>query len=153
MKRPARPSEWKARDPDFDAATRRAFAMQRAMALIGATLDAVEPGFVEIRVPFREDLTQQHGILHGGIVGMALDSACAFAIATLLPPRGTGLSLEYKVNFLAPARGEALLCRGWVTRIGRTVAVSSGDAYALRQRQEDLVATATETALHFVEGG
>jgi uncharacterized protein (TIGR00369 family) len=144
-----RQTDWQPRDPDYERAVRDVFAAQRAMALIGARLTVVGPGFVEIRVRCREDLTQQHMILHGGIVGMVVDSACAFAAATLFPVGTTGFSLEYKINFLAPARGDELVARGRVVRPGRTVTVSGADAYSVQDGREQLAATALESVVHF----
>jgi uncharacterized protein (TIGR00369 family) len=150
---PRRTIDWKERDPGFRSAVREAFAGQKAMALIGASLTAVEPGFVEIRLPFRDELTQQHGALHGGVVGMIVDAACAFAAATLFPPGATGSSVEYKVNFLAPARGETVIARGWVVRPGRTVTVAIGEAYSVSDGREQLVATMLESILQFSTTG
>lgn len=140
---------WEPRNPDFERVVRETFACQNAMKLIGASVAAVEPGFVEIRLPFRDEITQQHKVLHGGVVGMVLDSACAFSTLTLLPAGATGFTVEYKVNMLDPARGEELVARGRVTKMGRTLAVTSGEAHVVADGQERLVAVALETVFHF----
>jgi len=100
------------------------------MQLIGARLDAVEPGVVEISIPFREDLTQQDGFIHAGIVTTILDSACGYAAFTLMPAASSVLSVEFKVNLLAPAKGSTISARAEVKRAGRTLTVCSADAFA-----------------------
>lgn len=90
-------------DPDYTQRVRESFERQGAMKLIGATLEKVAPGEVEIYLPFREDLTQQHGFVHAGIVTTIVDNACGFAAYSLMPPDASVLSVEFKVNLLAPA--------------------------------------------------
>jgi uncharacterized protein (TIGR00369 family) len=99
------------------------------MALIGASLGVVEPGLVEIALPYRDDLTQQKGFIHGGIIGMIADSACGYSAYSLMPASASLVTVEYKINILAPARG-ALLARGHVIRPGRTLTVTRGEVYA-----------------------
>ena len=117
-------------DPDFEARVRDSFVRQRVMSLIGAELVRVEPGLAEISVPFRDDLTQQDGYIHAGIVTTILDSACGYAAYTLMPAASSVLSVEFKVNLLAPAKGEAITARAEVKRSGRTLTVCSADAFA-----------------------
>jgi uncharacterized protein (TIGR00369 family) len=116
-------------DPGFAARVRASFARQKAMALVGAELTVVEPGYTEIALPWREDLTQQKGYVHGGILGMIADSACGYAAYTLMPASASLVTVEYKINILAPARS-ALLARGEVVRPGRTLTVAHGEVYA-----------------------
>ena len=111
------------RDPDFAARVRDSFARQPAMAHIGASLVVVEPGRVEIELPHDARITQQHGFIHGGIVGMIADNACGYAAFSLFAADASPLSVEYKVNLLAPADGERLVARGEVVRSGRTLTV------------------------------
>lgn len=92
-------------DPDFEARVRESFARQAAMATIGAELARVAPGEVEIRLPYREDLTQQHGFLHAGIVAAVADSACGYAALTLMPPGAGVVSVEFKVKPAGARRG------------------------------------------------
>ncbi len=132
---------------DFEARLRDSFARQPAMALIGASLARVEEGLVEIAMPFRADLTQQHGFLHAGIVSTALDSACGYAAYSLMPPDAAVLTIEFKINLLAPARGESFLFRGEVTKPGRTIIVADGRAYALSDGHAKLIATMTGTMM------
>src|ERR1700704_5491513 len=100
-------------DPGFAQRCRESFARQKAMALIGARLTVVEPGYVEIGLPFRDDLTQQKGFIHGGILGMIADTACGYAAFSLMPAGCSLVTVEYKINILAPAR-RSLVARGEV---------------------------------------
>lgn len=109
-------SEFEPRDPDFERKVRESFARQRVMSTIGATLARIEPGLVEIALPFRVGLTQQHGYLHAGVAGTIADSAGGYAAFSLMPPGSTVLSVEYRVHLLAPAKGERFLARGRVVR-------------------------------------
>lgn len=129
----------------FEARTRDSFARQAAMATLGITLDRVEPGAVTLRLPHRADLTQQHGFLHAGIVSTALDSACGYAAFTLMPADAAVLTIEFKVNLLAPARGPVLRLEGRVVKAGRTISVV--DARALQGENDTLVATMTATVM------
>ena len=99
------------------------------MALIGASLAVVEPGQVEVALPYRDDLTQQKGFIHGGIIGMIADTACGYAAFSLMPADCSLVTVEYKINILAPARG-ALVARGEVIRPGRTLTVTRGEVYS-----------------------
>jgi uncharacterized protein (TIGR00369 family) len=120
-------------DPEFEERVRASFGEQKVMELIGATLARVAPGEVQIELGFRPDLTQQNGYLHAGIVSTILDSACGYAAYTLLPA-GTGvLTVEYKVNLLAPARGSHFRATGRVERPGRTLSVCTGEVVALQE--------------------
>jgi uncharacterized protein (TIGR00369 family) len=105
-------SEFEPRNPEFEALVRESFARQQVMALIGAEMTGVAPGAVEIALPTRADLTQQHGFIHAGIVTTIVDSACGYAALTLAPAGADVLTIEYKVNFMEPASGERLIARG-----------------------------------------
>jgi uncharacterized protein (TIGR00369 family) len=135
------------RVPDFAARVRDSFGRQKAMATIGARLAAVRPGEVEIELGFRDDLTQQHGFVHGGLVGMIADNACGYAAFSLMPAGATVLPVEYKLNFLAPAEGERLVARGRVVRPGRTLTIAEADVFAIKGGGEVLVATALATLM------
>ena len=117
-------------DPEFAARVRGSFGRQQAMALIGASLTTVEPGYVEISLPFRDDLTQQKGYVHGGILGMICDSACGYSAFSLMPADCSLVTVEYKINILTPALG-ALVAKGRVVRPGRTLTVTRGEVYAV----------------------
>jgi uncharacterized protein (TIGR00369 family) len=113
---------------------------------LGATLGRVAPGVVEIEVPFSAGVSQQHGFFHGGVMGAIADSACGYAAMTLTPAGAEVLTVEYKVNFLSPGRGERLVARGRVTRPGRTLTVCAGDVVAVSGGDERLVATMLATS-------
>ena len=114
-------------DPNYEARIRASFAKQRFMATLGASLTTVQPGEVCIELPFRDDLTQQHGFLHAGVVTSVIDSACGYAALTLMPTDRAVLSVEFKVNLLAPAQGSAFQAQGRVVRAGRTLTVCTGE--------------------------
>lgn len=122
--------ELKPVDPDFEARCRDSFNRQPAMHLIGATITALKPGFCEIEMPRKLDVTQQHGFVHGGIVGMIADSAAGYAAYSLFPADATVLTVEYKMNLMAPADGDRLLARAQVTRHGRTLTIVGFDVFA-----------------------
>lgn len=127
---------------------RASFARQQVMSTIGATLTVVTPGTVEIEMPYSQVLTQQHGFLHAGIISTALDSACGYAAYSLMPENAAVLTIEFKVNLLAPGRGERFLFRGSVTKPGRTIIVADGQAYAFAADGEaKLIATMTGTLM------
>jgi uncharacterized protein (TIGR00369 family) len=116
-------------DPNFAARVRDSFARQKAMALIGASISRVGPGEVEIALPWRDDLTQQKGFVHGGILGMIADTACGYAAFSLMPAGGSLVTVEYKMNILKPGRG-ALMAKGRVIRPGRTLTVARAEVYS-----------------------
>ena len=117
------------------------------MATIGAELVHVAPGEVDIALPFSTQLTQQDGFLHAGVVAGAADSACGYAALTTMEPRAEVLTVEFKINLLAPAAGERLLVRGRVLRAGRTLTVCRADAVTISEGQEKHVATLTATLI------
>ena len=116
-------------DPRYADRIRASFGRQKAMVLIGAALGAIEPGCVEVALPFRDDLTQQKGYIHGGIVGMIADSACGYAAFSLMPADSSLVTVEYKINILNPAQG-ALVAQGRVVKPGRTLTVARAEVFA-----------------------
>jgi uncharacterized protein (TIGR00369 family) len=134
-------------DAGFEERVRESFARQRLMETIGAVLTTVAPGRVEITLPFRADLTQQHGYLHAGVVTSIVDSACGYAAMSLTPARADVLSVEYKINLLSPARGERMIARARVLRAGRNLTVCAGDCFAVNDGDEKLVATMIATMM------
>jgi uncharacterized protein (TIGR00369 family) len=134
-------------DPDFDARIRRSFEKQTVMHTFGVQLTRVAPGEVDLTLPFREDLSQQHGFLHAGVVTTVADSAAGYAALTLMPPGAAVLSIEFKVNLLAPAKGEAIVARGRVVKAGRTVSVVHSDVFAVEGGREKLVSTLVGTMM------
>lgn len=142
--------EFKPADTDFAARVRESFRQQAAMSLIGAELVEVGPGRIVMTLAHSARVTQQHGFIHAGIVSTALDSACGYAAATLMPADAGVLTIEFKVNLLAPARGPALRIEGRVTKAGRTISVADGQAWQpnpSRPGEEQLVATITATLM------
>ncbi len=135
-------SAFQPRDPDFEARIRGSFARQAFMATLGATLGSVRPGEVVIALPFRQALTQQHGFLHAGVVSSVVDSACGYAALSLMPPGTAVLSIEFKVNMLAPAAGRRFEAVGRVRKAGRTITVCEGElrAFAAEDEAETVVA-------------
>jgi uncharacterized protein (TIGR00369 family) len=134
-------------DPAFAERIRASFAKQGAMHTIGATLGEIAPGRVLIELPWAQALTQQHGFLHAGMVATALDSACGYAASTLMPADAGILTIEYKINLLAPAQGQRFRMEGAVVKPGRTITVAEGRAYAVQDGREKLVATMGATLM------
>ena len=127
------------RDPGFESRVRASFDRQRVMKTIGARIVRVAPGEVELELPFRDDLTQQHGFLHAGIVTTLVDSACGYAALSVMDRESAVLSVEYKVNLLAPAIGERMRAIGRVIKSGRTLVVCSGEVIAVANGAEQVV--------------
>lgn len=138
------------KDLAFAARVRDSFARQGAMATLGATLSEVSPGRVAIELPWSAHLTQQHGFLHAGMVATALDSACGYAGFTLMPAEAAVLTIEFKINLLAPAKGQRFRMVGEVVKPGRTVTVVEGKAFAIDEGREKLVATMHATLMAVV---
>ena len=133
--------DFQAANPSYVAEAERSFASQSIMGLIGAELSHVEPGVVEIALPYRKDLTQQNGYLHAGIITTLADSAAGYAAFTLMPAGSGVLSVEFKVNLLRPARGEKFLARAEVLKPGKTLTVVRADVFGFTGDDRTLVAT------------
>ena len=134
-------------DPHFANRVRDSFERQHAMHLIQATLPVVEQGRTEIHLPHWQGVEQQHGFVHGGVVGMIADSAAGYAAMTVVPANASVLTVEFKMNLFAPARGDRLLARGRVVRSGRTITVCHGDAFAVADGVETHCAIMTTTMI------
>lgn len=126
---------------DYAERVRASFALQGAMQTLGARLARVAAGAVDIELEWAPALTQQHGFLHAGMVATALDSACGYAGFTLMGPDAAVLTIEFKINLLAPAKGQRFRMEGRVLKPGRTITVCEGRAFAIENSQEKLVAT------------
>ena len=127
---------------------KQSFTKQTIMGLIGAELSRVEPGMIEITLPYRADLAQQHGYLHAGIVTTIADSACGYAAYSLMPPNSEVLSVEFKVNLLRPAKGEKFLAVAEVVKAGKTLTVVRADVFGVDgEGQRELVATMLGTMI------
>jgi uncharacterized protein (TIGR00369 family) len=134
-------------DPNYEQRVRDSFARQAAMALIGAAMTRVEPGRCTIELPVRDELTQQHKFVHGGVVAMIADSAGGYAAFTLMPPDAGVLTVEFKINMLAPARGVRLIARGEVLKPGRTLSIVRADVHALEAGRETPIAAMQQTLM------
>ena len=136
-------------DAQYAQRTRDSFARQPAMATLGVSLEEIAPGRVVLAMPHRADLTQQHGFVHAGVIAAALDSACGYAAFTLMPVEAGVLTIEFKINLPAPARGPLLRFEGRVTKAGRTISVVDGQAFLkeVAGAERKLVATMTATVM------
>jgi len=136
------------RNPNFADDIKQSFAKQTMMDLVGAELTRVEPGIVEISLPYRADMTQQHGYLHAGIVTTIADTASGYAAYSLMPPGAEVLSVEFKVNLLRPAQGEMFRALAEVVKSGRTLTVVRADVFGINSDGErELVATMLATMM------
>jgi len=140
-------SDFEPKNPAYAARVQASFDRQHAMALLGAKITRLAPGECEIQLPFKPELTQQHGYFHGGIIGTIADSAGGYAAFTLMPEDSSVLTVEYKMNLLAPGDGERLIARGRVLKSGRTLMVSQADAFVVKGGRETLCATLLETLM------
>ena len=134
-------------DPDFEARVRASFARQGLMRTLGAELGVVRPGFCEIRLPYRDALSQQHGYFHAGATAAVADSAGGYAAFTLMGPGDSVLAVEFKINLLEPARGDTLFARGQVLRSGRTLSVCRVDVFVARDGAEKPCAAMQQTVI------
>ena len=134
-------------DPHFAERVRASFALQHAMTLIRATIPLIEHGRAEIHLPHWLGIEQQHGFVHGGVVGMIADSAAGYAAMTMVSPTASVLTVEYKMNLVAPADGEHLIARGKVVRPGRTLIVTQAEVFAVKEGRETLCALMQQTIM------
>lgn len=135
------------RNPDYIRDVQASFAKQNAMTLIHATLPVIEPGITEIHVPHWHGIEQQHGFVHGGVVGMIADSAAGYAAMTTISANASVLTVEYKMNLLAPADGDKLIARGQVIRAGRTLIITKAEVFAIKKEQPTLCALMQQTIM------
>jgi uncharacterized protein (TIGR00369 family) len=139
---------------DLAALQRRvgdSFARQAAMTTLGATLGEIAPGRVSVLLAHRAALTQQHGYLHAGMLATALDTACGYAAFSLMPADAAVLTIEFKINLLAPAKGPRFRFEGQVVKPGRTISVVDGRALQIDGvGEEKLIATMTATVMTIV---
>jgi len=134
-------------DPDYAARVRASFERQGIMGHLGAELGDLGPGSCVIRLPFKLELSQQHGYFHGGVVGTIADSAGGYAGYTLMPSDASVVTVEYKLNLLAPADGELLVAHGQVVRAGRNIVVSRADVSVTKDGREKACATLLQTLM------
>jgi uncharacterized protein (TIGR00369 family) len=144
---PAEANRWTPADPDFEDRVRSSFARQGAMRTIGATLETVAPGQCAISLVPRPEIAQQHGYVHAGVVAAIVDSAGGYAGYTLFPRDSSVLTVEYKLNLLAPATGERLVAEGTVVKSGRTLVITRGEVHAIAAGKRTLVAIMQQTLM------
>jgi uncharacterized protein (TIGR00369 family) len=135
------------KNPDYREIATDTFERQHAMRTLGISIARLEPGDVELAMAYSADLTQQNGFVHAGIITAGLDSACGIAAFTLMPVGSDILTVEFKTNLLAPARGQRFAFRASVVKPGRTLTVCEGRAYAEHDGIETLIATMTGTLM------
>ena len=138
---------FKVPDPDFENRVRGSFIRQKLMRTIGAELTRLMPGEAEISLPYRDDLTQQHGFVHAGIIATIADTACGYAAFSLMPTDAAVLTVEYKINLMAPAVGELFVAQGRVVRPGKTLSVCSAEVMAHHRGKVKTVATMLATMM------
>ncbi|ANY80243.1 DUF4442 domain-containing protein [Microvirga ossetica] len=139
------------KDPDYEARVRASFARQGLMVTLGASLIRVAPGLVEISLPTSNAVSQQHGFVHAGALASIADSAAGYAALTLMPPAAGVLTVEFKINLMAPGIGERITARGNVVKAGRTITLAQTDVFALHEGREKRIALLMAT-LMTVEG-
>ena len=146
-------STFKVQDPDYDARVRRNFASQQAMATLGVSLTRVEPGTLELQMPYDAKFSQQNRFLHAGAVSAVLDTACGLASYTLMPADADILTVEFKINLLAPAKGQVFRFVGHVVKPGRTLVIAEGRAFANDEGREKLIAMMSATMMTMLRRG
>ncbi len=134
-------------NPNFRQRVQDSFKRQEFMNYISASLAVIEPGYCEIHVPYRDELTQQHGFFHGGVIGTVADNCAGYAAFSLMDARDSVLSVEFKLNLIAPGDGKLLISRGKVIRPGRTLTVCQMDVFVVKNRSEKQCATALATIM------
>lgn len=140
-------AEFVPQDPEFASRVRASFARQGAMRLFGAELLEVAPGYCAIALTPRAEISQQHGYVHAGVVSTIVDSAGGYAGYTLFPADSSVLTVEFKVNLLAPAVGDRLVAEGFVVKAGRSLTISRGEVHAERDGKRTLVALMQQTLM------
>src|SRR5262249_4593191 len=139
------PQQFSASDPNFEQRVRQSFSQQGLMKYLGARLTELTPGTAELRANYREELTQQHAYVHAGVSGSLADVACGYAAYTLMPGDSSVLTVEYKINLMAPADGEELIARARVVRSGKTLKICTADVFARKGDSETHCATVLAT--------
>ncbi len=134
-------------NPNWEVELREGFSRQSVMSLFAARFGRLAPGEVEIVLPFRDDLCQQNGLIHAGVITAIADSACGAAALSLMPPGSNVISIEFKINLVAPAIGDRFAARARVVRAGRTITACAADVVAMRAGAETLVATMLATMM------
>jgi uncharacterized protein (TIGR00369 family) len=140
-------SKFEPKNPDYVARVEKSFSDQAVMKTIGASIEAISPGKIEIEFPYQSNLTQQNGFIHAGIVSTVLDSACGYAAFSLMPQDVSVLTIEFKINLLSPATGDRFRGYGKVKKAGRNISVAEAELYAFSEQGKKLVATMVGTLM------
>jgi uncharacterized protein (TIGR00369 family) len=143
-------TEYTARDPKFVERVKDSFARQPFMKTFGAEMGDVRPGYAEVILPFSKNLTQQHGFIHAGAVSAIVDNAGGYAAFSLFEPGDGVLTVEFKINMMAPAEGEKLIARANVIRPGKTLTITSGDVIAIKNGKETVCALMQQTIMRII---
>lgn len=141
------PNPYEPANLDYVERVKDSFNKQDALRTIGASIQKIEPGKVEIGFDYDQRLTQQHGFIHAGILSTVLDSACGYAAYSLMPEGSGVLTIEFKINLLSPARGDRFIARGEVKKPGRTISVAEGQLITQVGEEEKLIASMTGTLM------
>lgn len=136
-----------AQDPDFAVRVWESFDRQGFMRHLGAAMTRLEPGLCEIEVPYRPDLTQQHGFFHAGVISSIADTAAGYAAYSLMPADASVLTIEFKINLMSPGRGERIVARALVDRPGQMITVVTAEVYALTGADEKRIAKLTASMM------
>ena len=134
-------------DPHFAERILSSFNKQNVMQLVRASIPVIEHAMTEIHLPHWDGVEQQHGFVHGGVVGMIADSSAGYAAMTMVPASASVLTVEYKMNLVAPADGDKLIARGQVVRPGRTLIVTKSEVFAIKDGKETLCALMQQTIM------
>ena len=140
-------SQFEPKDAGYKEKVIESFKRQEVMKTLNASVQTVRPGEVELKLPYQQNLTQQHGFIHAGIVSTVLDSACGYAAFSLMPKKAAVLRIEFKINLLAPAKGDWFRAVGKVKKSGKNITVTEGELFSYADGQEKLVATMVGTIM------
>jgi uncharacterized protein (TIGR00369 family) len=140
-------SKFEPKCPNYAEKVKKSFSDQLVMKTIGASIETVSPGEIEIEFPYQSSLTQQNGFIHAGIVSTVLDSACGYAAFSLMPEEASVLTIEFKVNLLSPAKGDRFRGYGKVKKAGRVITVAEAELYAFSDQGKKLVASMIGTLM------
>ncbi len=140
-------TSFEVRDSDYEQKVRESFSRQAFMEHLNASLGVIKPGYCEISLPYKKELSQQHGYFHAGVIGTIADNCGGYAAYSLMPPSTSVLTVEYKLNLVSPGDGEQIIGRGRVLKSGRTLTICNVEVFAVKQGVEKLCATALMTVM------
>ena len=140
-------SQFEPKDAGYKNKVIESFERQEVMKTLNVSVQTVRPGKVELKLPYQQNLTQQHGFIHAGIVSTVLDSACGYAAFSLMPEKAAVLTIEFKINLLSPAKGDWFRAVGKVKKSGKNITVTEGELFSYADGREKLVATMVGTIM------